>query len=836
MTNSLTIDDVFGAVLPLVEAGAALHWLVSKDKMPVADEWSSAPRYDEADLRRLYKKGNNIGLRTGEPSKIGDLYLHVLDVDIRKAELAPTVWKIMEEMLPDYKNFPSVISGSGGESRHIYILCSEPLRSKKLRRASNFEMVFDKKKGRDVKKFDWEIDLKGTGTQLVLPPSIHPDTGKPYIWERELDLSLPFMIEVSSETMVEWGARLTRPALDVDDDDLFALVRAAPMDIDDDEIENILENLPEDWVEDRDHWYRVGMALHHQYKGDDVGLETWNHWAKQSNNFDAADSRRVWASFKGSETPLRLATLIQAANSNKLLNNLDMEFEDPFDEESGDLSSYLDDSSGDLSALLSDEPARPIAVIKKPETMKDLMNPDPNWTQKLHRTQEGELKNTLPNIVLILQNDPRIAGTMAFNAFSNEVVLRSQPRIAKKKRDSSYEPTNLSGHLWVVTDPINGTVWTDDHDADIRHLIESKSQLQGYGIKIADRDLRAAVNKCAMRNIFNPIKDLIEDTTWDGKPRCENLFVDYLGCEDNDYHRQAALMTLVGAVARIYEPGCKFDFVPILEGTQGKGKSTFIRILGLQWMRELQGDVGDSKQMVESMQGAWILEIGELSSMHRAEVNDLKSFVSRQVDKVRLSYEKRARDFKRQCIFIGSTNDREYLRDQTGGRRFWPIVCELDGMIDNPRLRRNILQMWAEALQIYMHMREEANRIGADELPLYLKDDAAEMAEVMQESRRVESSEEIMAGEIRAWLDEPIGAQWDDLDPNEPKQYRQETCIAQIWKEMMDKTGSPPHMESMRIGKAMQSVKWDRTRGPVTSYKINEKYGKCRVYTRIDED
>lgn len=833
MTDSLTLNDVFGATLPLLKAGAALHWLVKQDKMPVADEWSTAPRYDEEDLRRLHQRGNNIGLRTGEPSKIDDLYLHVLDVDIRNVEKANEAWAAVTELLPDYLTFPSVISGSGGESRHIYFLCSEPLRSKKLRRSANFEMVFDKRKGRDVKKFDWEVDLKGTGTQLVLPPSIHPDTKRPYVWERELDLTFPFMIEVSPDTVVEWGARLSRAA-PVDDDDLFALVRAAPMDLDSDRIERILEDLPEDWVEDRDHWYRVGMALHHQFKGDEVGLETWNHWAKQSNNFDPVDSLRVWKSFHGSDTPIRMASLIQAANNNRLMNDLDLELEDPFDD--FEEIEEADGFDGDLSDLLSDGEILPpvgklLKPAKKPQTMRDLLTPDPHWTQKLHRTEEGELKSTLPNITLILKNDPRVSGIMAFNEFYQSVVMKAEPKRVKKKRDSSYDPVNLDGWLWNLDDLTNGDNWTDTHDADIRHLIECKSQLQGYGIKISDRDLKAAVDKCANMNPFHPIKDLIESVEWDGKPRCETLFIDYLGAEDNDYHRQSALMTFVGAIARIYEPGCKFDFVPILEGTQGKGKSTFIKILGLEWMRELQGDIGDSKEMVEAMQGAWILEIGELSSMHRAEVNDLKSFVSRQVDKVRLSYEKRARDFLRQCIFIGSTNDREYLRDQTGGRRFWPIVCELIGMIDNPRLKRNVLQMWAEALQIYLRMREET---GHGELPLYLKDEAAETAEIIQESRRLESSEEVMAGEIRAWLDESIGAEFDDLDPNEPKVYRNETCIAQIWKEMMEKSGSPSHMDSMRIGKALQLINWERTKGPVSTHSINKTYGKCRVYTRIE--
>jgi predicted P-loop ATPase len=318
---------------------------------------------------------------------------------------------------------------------------------------------------------------------------------------------------------------------------------------------------------------------------------------------------------------------------------------------------------------------------------------------------------------------------------------------------------------------------------------------------------------------------------WDGVCRAETLFVDYLGCDDNDYNRQAALMTLVGAVARVMRPGHKFDFVPILEGVQGKGKSTFIEILALNWYNELTGDISEPKQMVELMQGSWILELGELSSMARAEVNDLKAFVSRKEDKVRLAWEKRAKDFPRQCIFIGSTNDREYLRDMTGGRRFWPIVCKLLGQIDNPRLRREVMQIWAEALVIYQGL---SAKHGSGELPLHLTDEAASMALVMQESRRVETSEEMLAGQIYAWLESPIGTdeRFDDLDADAPKAYRPETCIAQIWQEMLGRDGSVPHTEAMKIGKAMLIVGWQRTEGPVIGHEINKKYGKCRVYLR----
>lgn len=817
MVSAPTLDGVLECVRPLIGAGASLHWLVPFEKRPIANDWTNVPIQFEADLRRTYQSNANIGIRLGEPSKIDDYYLHLIDLDIRNADLAAEAWAKLLELWPDAKKFPTCISGSGGESRHVYFLTERPFPKKKLAKSTGFSMVWDDKKQREVRKYDWEIDILGTGSQAVIPPSIHPDTKLPYTWGSPLDLDLPFLMSIDAALVESWGVSAATAEPDEDEDDLFALVRNAPMDLDDEKIDDILDGLPEDWVDDRDQWLTVGAALHHQFEGSNKGFELWNEWSKQSPKFDVKDSARVWKSFKGSKHPVRMASLIQAVNNHKMSQELDLDFDDG----PSNLPATIDDN--DFSDLLGSDPASAQAA-KKDE-------PDPDWVQRLHRNEEGELKSTLPNVSLMVDNDPRMRALPAFNEFKQEVVQRGAPRVAKKKRQSAHDPVNLEGSLWDVVDPLNGDPWTDSHDTAIRAIIETKTQMKGYGIKVTDRDLRGAIDMTARKRSFHPVKELLESEPWDGKLRAETVFIDYLGCDDNDYYRQAALMTLVGAVARIYRPGHKFDFVPILEGVQGKGKSTFIEILGLQWYNELAGDISDPKQMVEIMQGSWILEIGELSAMQRSEVNDLKAFVTRTHDKVRLAWEKRAREFPRQCIFIGSTNDREYLKDQTGGRRFWPIECKIIGQIDNPKLRREIMQIWAEALHIYRQM--EAEHKGRT-LPLYLTATAGDIATDMQESRRVETAEEMLAGKISAWLDQPIGVdeRFDDLDPASPKEYRQETCIAEIWEDMMARDGAIPHTESTKIGRAMLLVGWPRTHGPATGFTVNKKYGKCRVYTR----
>ncbi|CAH2404511.1 VapE domain-containing protein [Mesorhizobium escarrei] len=832
MTNAPTVDSVLGSARPLIEAGASLHWLVPFEKRPIANDWSNAPLQTEALLRASYRNNANIGIRLGEPSKTEGGYLHVFDLDIRKPELAAEAWAVVESLWPGARSLPSVISGSGGDSRHLYFLTDKPLRKKTLAQSKGFEKIWDERQQRHVVKRDWMIDLFGTGVQVVLPPSIHPDTKLPYRWERHLDLDMiGFGIGpiIPGETVEKWGVQSSVVEASDEEDDLFDLVRSEPMDLDDAQIADILKNIPNDGAGAHyDDYVQVGMALHHQFRGSNEGFERWCEWAKQSEKFEAKNAAVRWRSFsQDSKNPVRMATLMQIASNNKLKAEFDFDdgFNLPAVVDKSDLSDLLGASdSNDLSDLVGGAPKPTAKAAEKDDY-------DPDWVQRLDRNEEGALKSTLPNVNLIVECDPRTRGTVAYSEFKRTVVLRGTGRKATKKRDSSHEPVNLEGKLWQINDPLNGDPWSGHHDNAIRHLLESKTQLKGYGLKVTTRDLEAGVNMAAIKRSFHPVKELLESETWDGKCRAETLFIDYLGCDDTPYYRQAALMTLVGAVARIYRPGHKFDFVPILEGVQGKGKSTFIEILGLHWYMELTGDISEPAKMIEAMQGSWILEIGELSAMQRSEVNDLKAFVSRTQDKARLAWDRRVQDYPRQCIFIGSTNDREYLRDQTGGRRFWPIQCKLEGQIDNPRLRREILQVWAEALHIFRRMEAEHN--GAP-LPLYLTDEAAKAAVVMQESRRIESAEEVLAGQITSFLDQPIGTddRFDDLDPDAPKTYRNETCIRQLWEEMLGRDGAVPHTETVKIGRAMLLVGWPRSAGVVQGREITKKWGNCRVYTR----
>jgi predicted P-loop ATPase len=826
MTSAPTLESVIEQNRDLVESGASLHWLVPFEKRPIQDNWSQVPTHSLTTLRNSYRQNANIGIRLGEPSKVGHLYLHIVDLDIRKAELAGEAWVALLELLPDARELPSVISGSGGESRHIYFLTDKPFRKKKLLKSEGYSMVFDPRLNREVKKSDWEIDMMGTGSQAVIPPSIHPDTKKPYVWERELDLSMTGLgigPIVPSSTVASWGVDESSHSDETDDDDLFAILAGSPLDLEEDEVDKIVAGLPADWVEDRDHWLTVGAALHHQFEGTREGFDKWCEWSKQSEKFNIKDTARVWKSFKGSKNPVRMATLIQASAANRMAEELDLEDDndDPFD---APVPAVIptDTSLEDLFDL---------TPLPNPAQAVRTFNIDPDWQHNLSRNEEGELKSTLPNVRLIVRNDKRMTGVMAYNEFLQDIVLKSPPGRVKKKRDKGKPVVNLESDIWQVRDELNGDNWIDTHDNYIRMVIESPTTQGGFGIKVSDRDLKAAIDICASENKFHPIRDMLESFQWDGKRRIETFFIDYLGTDDTPYYRQTAIMMLLGAVARVYEPGHKFDFVAILEGAQGAGKSTFIRTLGMDWYSELTGDIGDTNKMIEAMAGSWIIEIGELSSMHRSEVNDLKAFVSRTHDKGRLAYAKRSVVYPRKCIFIGSTNDGEYLRDSTGNRRYWPIVCNLEGrMIDNPKLAKEVHLIWAEAVQMYREMRKKTP-IG--DLPFYLSNkDAAAEAKVIQESKRMESAEDALASEILAWLDSPIVEGDGFVDPDGERPVHQVTCMNQIWKEVLGRSGSIPTNESMKIGKAMLILGWERSANKIVSPELGKKYGSVRVYYR----
>jgi hypothetical protein len=635
-----------------------------------------------------------------------------------------------------------------------------------------------------------EDELFGTGKQVAMPPSLHPETGKEYRWEREFDF-----------TMLDLGVAPTIPAERLAEiaectGETYDYEAIEPLTFKPGQLEAELAEIGADRIDDYHDWVTIGQALHHQFGGSKHGYDLWVAISKRSDKFDPREMPGKWRSFgRSRRRPITMATIRQW-----ILDERRADFVASFDDAFDDLPD-LDETPAPTAAPISDDITE---LLGGEATTHDPLDKPVElpWFSLLEFTNDGAIKPHLHNVGLLVTHDPRIVGIPEFNEFTGEIVQRKPIGIKPDSRKDSAKPTmQLRPDVWRVEDVINGTLWDDSRDNDIRRVFEAPKMQGGYGIRISDRDLTAAIDTVARQNSFHPVREYLERQEWDGRSRVEGLFVEYLGAQDTPYTREIARLTLIAAVCRVFEPGHKFDFAVIIEGLQGRGKSTFVAMLARKWFAELDGDFGNTKQMIEIMQGAWILEIPELSGFNRTDVRNIKAFISRTKDKARLAYDRRARVFPRQSIFFGSTNDRKYLADPTGGRRFWPISCRVE-MINFARLRDNVDQIWAEALTLYREMRRTQP---TGTLPLYLTNpDARSEAELLQESRTVESSEQMLAGKIEAWLDQPI--QTGGLHANEGK-IRDVTCILEIAAECLGKPREEHNQRfSQLIGRAMDLI------------------------------
>lgn len=827
-------------IAPFRAAGFALHWLHPRSKRPIGERWSEAPVASLDDLLATYRPGNNIGVRLGEPSKVEGGYLHVLDLDIRDPEQADDAWAAVEDLLQgvNIDALPCVASGSGGESRHLYLVTEKPFRSKRLACSEG------KMRGKDGKwHLCWEVELFGTGKQVAMPPSIHPDTLKSYVWERPLDFDL---LDLGFSCAPIIPADLLSGLVAVHDTE-FAYESRPPLTFKPGQLEAELSEIP---ISDLhyDDWIALGQALHHQFGGSQEGFDLWLKYTRTSAKFtgenQVREMRRIkWPSFgRYRGKPVTMATVRQWVLDARRESFL-AEFDEVDDFQPAPEPAKTRTDAGDFSDFLGDPEPRP--ATPSDDILDLLGDPDPepaaddidnigtpgnetrsqDWISLLDLNEEGGIRPNLHNIKLIVSNDPRSKGIPQFNLFTQESVQRRKPQPkADHRRNAAKSAMQLQPEIWQVTDPLNGSLWSDHRDYDLRKVFEAPKTQGGYGIKISDRDLQAAIAVEANNNSFHPVREYLETLEWDGKARAERLFIDYLGADDNAYTRSIARLMLIAAVTRIYEPGHKFDYSVIIEGLQGKGKSTFIQILGKSWFGELDGDFHDAKGMVELMQGKWIMEIPELSGFNRGDVRTIKAFISRQEDRARLAYARRAGNFPRQCIFIGSTNDREYLKDDTGGRRWWPVYCSADE-IDTNALLRDVDQIWAEAMHLHREMRA-AQPTGT--LPLYLTDqEARTIAVAAQEARRVESADDGLLGQVHAWLDMPINSGGMDDDDG---QVRNETCLLEIWCECLNGDRRQyDQKQAQALGRVMARLSDEWVGGGL---RRTRRYGPQRVYVR----
>ena len=312
----------------LAEAGFSVIWLKYRQKMPVEPKWSTQPVMTPEDLEESYEKGRNIGVRLGKWSRVQGFYLHVLDLDIRDADYADDTWAQMGEIADAWglkvSDFVRVISGSGGESRHLYFLTDKPFSSKKLWHTK--ESFVDEK---GTKHWCAEIELFGTGKQVALPPSIHPDTLKEYRWEHG-DFDPADLVDADSAKIEDMiGAeREQRYSEDIE-----------PLGVSYKEAEDYIANLDLDgYCEDRAGWVRLGMALHHEFDGSPEALDVWRQFSKRSRKFNERVLREQWKSFKldrSGDEIVTFASIVHASNENRWVieqENVAAEFDEEDDD------------------------------------------------------------------------------------------------------------------------------------------------------------------------------------------------------------------------------------------------------------------------------------------------------------------------------------------------------------------------------------------------------------------------------------------------------------------------------------------------------------------------
>jgi predicted P-loop ATPase len=431
----------------------------------------------------------------------------------------------------------------------------------------------------------------------------------------------------------------------------------------------------------------------------------------------------------------------------------------------------------------------------------DVGGTDENWQAKLKVTEKGGIASCIENVVVILNGDPALSGCVAYNEMSRDIVaVRSLPW------------RTVSGE----------SQWTDSDDADLRFYLERVYGLSGKD-KIFD-----GLNVVAMARRFHPVRDYLEGVAWDGVPRLERLLVDFMGADDTPYTRAVTRKALTAAVARIYRPGVKFDNMLTLRGEQGIGKSSFFAKLGGRWFSDSFSQV-QGKDSYEQLQGVWIMEVGELASMKKAEVEQIKMYMSKQVDRYRPAYGRRTQEFPRQCIFVGTTNETQFLRDKTGNRRFWVVDTPNEPPRDmwaelTPEV---IQQVWAEAVVLY--------RKGE---PLHLSPDLEAVARSIQESYEEENPK---VGIVAQYLERLLPENWGSMDLYARRMFlegsdsgtveRSTVCTLEIWAEALGQ--SPDRMDryaSAEVRDIMLKLPQWRHQGPA---KVTAgPYGRQRFYRK----
>jgi len=430
---------------------------------------------------------------------------------------------------------------------------------------------------------------------------------------------------------------------------------------------------------------------------------------------------------------------------------------------------------------------------------------DTSWTEELDANTKGEYDNSANNLNIIIQHDQFLKDVFKLNIFDNKrYVTRSLP--------------------WRKVDTVEPL--RDVDYSGVRNYIECV-----YGI-VSSQKVDDALALEFEKKKFHPIREYICAQKWDGIPRVNTLLIDYFGAEDNTYTRAAIRKTLVAAVARVFEPGIKFDTALILVGEQGTYKSTFVKKLGMEWFSDTFTTV-QGKESFEQIQGAWLIEMAELSGLKKAEVESIKHYISKREDMFRPAYGRTVETYKRQCVFFGTTNNKDFLRDPTGNRRFMPIDVRPEyatKSVNDDLTQDEVNQIWAEAYQLYLAKE-----------PLYLVGDEDIIAKIEQHKH---SEADERKGIIEEYLNTKFPDDWDKMDLYDRRRWLEDplskngtvqkdfVCIAEVWCECLGKDKTEMSRYNTReVNEILRSLpEWEA----IASTKNFPLYGKQKYYKRKD--
>ncbi len=460
-----------------------------------------------------------------------------------------------------------------------------------------------------------------------------------------------------------------------------------------------------------------------------------------------------------------------------------------------------------VAALMSQE--RYQEAVKDFENVAPGNNDDPaNWMTMLAvNTQTGLPKATIDNVWTILEHDPLLKDKFALNSFSGRgEVLGALPWDSREFR-RRWDDNDNQGLYWYM---------------ERYHHITGQAKIDG------------ALSLHSTAHAFNEVQDYLLGLQWDGTPRLDTLFIDYLGAADTPYTRAVTRKAFTAAVTRAMSPGSKYDNMVILSGPQGLGKSTLLDKMSRGWFNDSIRTF-EGKEASELLQGVWLVEVSELDAFRRTDVARIKQFLSLRVDRFRAAYGRHVKELPRCCVFFGTTNTKDFLRDKTGNRRFLPIDVGVLTATKNVwnDLPQEIDQLWAEAVTRW--------RMGE---PLYLAGELEDAAKAKQEEHREASSRE---GIILDFISRQVPEDWAKWPLDRRKMFwsgsvqgeirlvdRDRVCALEVWCEALDgRQKDIRYADTAEINSVIETAaEWEKT---ATSIRFGY-CGKQRGFSKTKRD